>query len=155
MVPTVVEMSRVSSRHCYATSRSLPAGCPRAKDSRALRRVCMARWPLTRRNLPLARSRPATYQHCRISPSRHRITRAVTRRVALKADSIGLVVAGVRRRAAGTLNRTTVSVSSWPSRRLAAASGLVRQRPFGWPSPPATSWQPRSRFPDWPHRAAG
>ncbi len=28
-------------------------------------------------------------------------------------------------------------------------------RPFGWPSPPETSWQPRSRFPDRPHRAVG
>jgi hypothetical protein len=39
---------------------------------------------------------------CRISPSGHRVRRAVTHRVPLKADSIGLAVAGVRPSTAGT-----------------------------------------------------
>jgi hypothetical protein len=37
-----------------------------------------------------------------------------------------LVVASVRRGAPGTPRRTTVSVSARPSRRLDAASGLIR-----------------------------
>ena len=48
-------------------------------------------------------------------PSRQRLTRAVTRRVTLRALSIGLVVASVRRRTPATPatpSRTTVSVSS-------------------------------------------
>ena len=52
----------------------------------------------------------------------------------LKADSIGLVVAKVRRSAADTPKRTTVSVSSKPSRRLAAASGLIRLSHLAVPS---------------------
>src|SRR5262245_45322493 len=64
-----------------------------------------------------------------MSPSRQRVTRAVTRRVTLSADSIGLVVASVRRSAPGTPSRTTVSVSARPSRRLDAASGLIRVQP--------------------------
>jgi hypothetical protein len=39
---------------------------------------------------------------------------------------MGLVVAKVRRSAPDTPKRTTVSVSSNPSRRLAAESGLIR-----------------------------
>jgi hypothetical protein len=49
----------------------------------------------------------------------------VTHRVTERADSIGLVVASVRNSAPGTPSRTTVSVSSNPSRRLEAASGLI------------------------------
>ena len=46
--------------------------------------------PLTRRNLLSARRRPATHhRHHRISPSRQRVTRAVTRRVTERADSLG------------------------------------------------------------------
>ena len=86
----------------------------------------MARCPLTRRNWLSARNSPATHHRRRMSPSRQRVTRAVTRRVTLSADSIGLVVASVRRSAPGTPSRTTVSVSSNPSRRLAAASALIR-----------------------------
>ena len=56
----------------------------------------MARCPFTRRNLLSARSRPATHHRRRLSPSRQRVTRRVTR----SADSIGLVVASVRRSAA-------------------------------------------------------
>jgi hypothetical protein len=41
-------------------------------------------------------------------------------------DSIGLVVARLRRSASGTPSLITVSVSSNPSRRLAAGSGLTR-----------------------------
>jgi hypothetical protein len=72
----------------------------------------MARRPLTQRNFDSARSRPAAQQRFRISPSRHQVTRAVTRLVTLKADSIGLVVAKVCRSDFDTPNRTTVSVSS-------------------------------------------
>src|SRR5262249_36515789 len=61
--------------------------------------------------------------HVAVTPT---VTRAATRRVTLSADSIGLVVASVRRSAQGTPSRTTASVSSNPSRRLAAASGLIR-----------------------------
>jgi hypothetical protein len=42
-----------------------------------------------------------------MSPSRQRVTRAVTRRVTLSADSIGLVVVSVRRSTPGTPSRTT------------------------------------------------
>ena len=56
----------------------------------------------------------------------HLVTRAVTRRITVRADSIGLVVARVRRNAPGTPSRTTVSVFSNPSRRLEAASALIR-----------------------------
>ena len=59
----------------------------------------MARCPLIRRNLDSTRSNPAVHQRFRMSPSRQRVTRAVTRRVTLRADSIGLVVARVRRSA--------------------------------------------------------
>jgi hypothetical protein len=39
---------------------------------------------------------------------------------------MGLVVANVRRNAPARPSRTTASVSSIPSRRLEAASGLIR-----------------------------
>ena len=126
IAPAVVKMLAVPPRHCHTTRCLLPARCSRTRDSRALSSVGMARWPLTRRNLDSARSRPAAHQRFRISPSRHQVTRAVTRRVTLRADSIGLVVANVRRSAPDTPKRTTVSVSSTPSRRLTAASGLIR-----------------------------
>jgi hypothetical protein len=57
--------------------------------------------PLTRRNWLSARRRPAAHHRRRISPSRHRVTRAVTRRVTERADSMGLVVANVQRNAPG------------------------------------------------------
>ena len=94
--------------------------------SRAFMSNGNARWPLIRRNLLSARSRPATHHRRRMSPSRQRVTRAVTRRVTDSADSMGLVVANVRRNAPARPSRTTVSVSSSPSRRLDAASGLIR-----------------------------
>ena len=85
-----------------------------------------ARWPLIRRNL-LSAARPATHQRRRMSPSRQApVTRAVTRHITDSADSMGLVVANVRRNAPARPSRTTVSVSSSPSRRLDAASGLIR-----------------------------
>src|SRR3954470_7505912 len=61
----------------------------------------MSRCPLTRRNLPSARNRPATHHRRRMSPSRQRVTRAVTRRVRPSANSIGLVIANVRWHQAG------------------------------------------------------
>lgn len=74
-------------------------------------------WPgaLHARNLLSARSKPATHRR-RMSPSRHRVTRAVTRRVAESALSIGPVVASARRSTPGTPDFATVSVSSGPSR---------------------------------------
>jgi hypothetical protein len=68
----------------------------------------------------LGSEQPATHKRIRISQLRHRVTRAVTRRVTLSADSIGLVVARLRRSAPGRPSRITVNVSSRPSRRLAA-----------------------------------
>ena len=44
---------------------------------------------------------------------------------------MGLVVANVRRSAPGTPSRTTVRVSTNPSRRLEAASGLIRSSQGG------------------------
>ncbi len=82
--------------------------------------------PFDPAELALGASRPAVHHRRRISPSRHRVTRAVTRRVTERADSMGLVVANVRRNAPARPSRTTASVSSNPSRRLAAASGLIR-----------------------------
>ena len=82
--------------------------------------------PLDPAELALARRRPAAHHRRRISPSRHRVTRAVTRRVTERADSMGLVVANVRRNAPTRPSRTTVSVSSSLSRRLETASGLIR-----------------------------
>ena len=55
-----------------------------------------------------------------------RFTRAVTLCVVSKADSIGLVEESVLRNSSGTPKRITVSVSSIPSRRLAAVLGLIR-----------------------------
>ncbi len=69
-----------------------------------------------------------------MSPSRHRVTRAVTRRVTDNALSIGLVVARVRRNAPEMPSRTTVSASSRPPRRLAAASGFNRSSHRAVPS---------------------
>ena len=77
--------------HSHATP-SLPVGRARADPSRAFISVGQARCPLTRRNLLSARNRPAMHHRRRISPSRQRVTRAVTRRVTESADSIGLVV---------------------------------------------------------------
>jgi hypothetical protein len=65
-----------------------------------------------------------------MSPSRQRFTRRVTSRVTLKADSMGLVEENVRLKGSERPNRTTVSVSSRPSQRLAAASGLIRASHF-------------------------
>ena len=93
--------------HSHATPRPVPVGPARADPSRAFSSAVMARRPLTRRNLLSARKRPATHHRRRISPSRQRVTRAVTRRVTLSADSIGLVVASVRRTTPGTPGRTT------------------------------------------------
>jgi hypothetical protein len=75
--------------------------------SRALRSAGIARCPFTRRNLASARRSPATHQRRRMSPSRHRVSRAVTRRVTLSTLSIGLVVTRVRRNAPRTPSRTT------------------------------------------------
>jgi hypothetical protein len=77
-----------------------------------------------------ARSSHATHQRSRNSPSRQRVTLEVTRCVTDNADSIGLVEHSVRRNGPLSPNRSTVSVSSRPSRRLAAASGLTRESHF-------------------------
>ena len=62
--------------------------------------------------------------HVAVTPAGH--ARDPPRHASLRPTSIGLVVAGVRRSARGTPSRTTVSVSSNPSRRLEAASALIR-----------------------------
>ncbi len=114
-----------SSGPSHAPPRSIPDRRAPVDSSRALMSFGRARCPLTRRNLLLARNRPAAH-HRRISPSRHRVTRAVTRRVTERADSMGLVVANVRRNAPARPSRTTASVSSNPSRRLAAIRSSQR-----------------------------
>lgn len=82
----------------------------------------MPRYPFTRRHLLSARSGHATHHRRRMSPSRQRVTREVTRRAAdSSADSIGLVEHNVRLKVPVRPSRSTVSVSSSPSRRLAAA----------------------------------
>ena len=75
--------------HSHATPRPVPVGPVRADPSGAFSGAGMARCPSTRRNLPSARDDPATHHRRRMSPSRQRVTRAVTRRVTLGADSIG------------------------------------------------------------------
>jgi hypothetical protein len=62
-----------------------------------------------------------------MSPSRQRVTRDVTRCVTDSADLIGFVEHGVRRNGLERPNWITISVSSRPSFRLAAASGLSRE----------------------------
>ena len=62
-----------------------------------------------------------------MSPSRQHFTRRVTFSATLKADSIGLVVAKVRRSSSGTPRRMTVSASSYP---LPQAGGGVGVQPF-------------------------
>ena len=62
-----------------------------------------------------------------MSPSRQRLTQEVTRCATDSADSVGLVELSVRRSGPVRPSRITVSVSSRPSRRLAAASGLSRE----------------------------
>lgn len=94
----------------------------------------MARCPFMRRNPASARTRPAAHHRRRMSPSRHRVTREVTRRVTLNADSIELVVASVRRSTPDTPSHSTVSVYSRPSRRLDAASGFSRSSHRAVPS---------------------
>jgi len=82
--------------HSCATPCSIPDRHARVDSSRALMSVGRARCPLTRRNLLSARRRPATHHRRRISPSRQRVTRAVTRRVTERADSMGLIGRGQR-----------------------------------------------------------
>jgi hypothetical protein len=67
--------------------------------------------------------------------------------VTLKADSIGLVVAKVRRKTADTPKRTTISVSSNPSRRLAAASGWPARARRVRPHAPCKDWTEAFQYP--------
>jgi hypothetical protein len=126
-VLNVLENEDGSPWYSHATSRSVPVGSPRTIPSRALSRVGIPRWPFSRRNVLSDRSRPATHHRFRMSSSRHCVTRAVTRHVTLNGDSIGMVVARLRRSAPGTANLITVRVSFNPSLRLEAAP-----RSSGW-----------------------
>jgi hypothetical protein len=59
----------------------------------------------------------------RITALRHRFTLRLTRRTVPIMFSIALVQASERRSGVGSLRRTTVSISSSPSRMLAATPG--------------------------------
>ena len=95
----------------------------------------MARWPLTRRNLDSAQSNPALHQRFRMSPSRQRVTRErYPPRHHSRPTRSGWSSPGSGAAPPDTPNRTTVSVSSNPSRRLDAASGLIRASQRAVPS---------------------
>ena len=113
--------------HSHAPPRSIPDRRARVDSSGALISVGRVLCPLTRRNRLSARSRPATHHRRRISPSRQRLTRAVTRRVTARADSMGWVVASVRRNA-----------RSPGAGDLPAAAGVrgAGRGPPGGPDPP-------------------
>jgi hypothetical protein len=77
----------------------------------------------TRRNCLPASTMPAAHQRSAICPSRQRLTFALRTRQIEIIDSMALVERSVRASVGGTSRRSTVSVSSRPSRRLAAAPG--------------------------------
>jgi hypothetical protein len=108
----------------------------------------MARCPLTRRNLLSARNRPATHHRRRMSPSRQRVTRAVTRgrpngRVTsrhLAADRATLYISPV-----GCLSRVRqnpANAHGWPRDSLQKAPSVKslacleqdRTQPLSWSS---------------------
>ena len=64
----------------------------------------------------------------------------VTLSATLKALSIGLVVESVLRKSSGTPKRTTVSVSSSPSSRLAAAAELICRSHFTVAASSVRAW---------------
>jgi hypothetical protein len=80
---------------------------------------------LTRRNCLPASTMPAAAQRRAIVPSCQCLTFLACSRQISIMDSMGLVDRRVRARVGGTPSRSTVRVSSRPSRRLAAAPGRV------------------------------
>ena len=81
---------------------------------------------MTRRNCLPASTMPAAHQRSAICPSRQRLTLRAWVRQMLIMLSMAFVDRNVRARVGGTPRRSTVNVSSRPSRRLAAAPGWVR-----------------------------
>ena len=128
-VPSSVELRWRSGEHQAALTSSLctagPIGSANSR-SRAARSAGRCRWPLTRRNCLPASTIPAAHQCSAIRPSRQRLTLLACSRHTEIIDSMALVERSVRARVGGTPRRSTVSVSSRPSRRLAAAPGWVR-----------------------------
>ncbi len=83
----------------------------------------ISRWPFNRRK-PLTASRtPAAAQRTTICPPRQRLTWRFTCRVRLIRLSTALVVLKDQRKPSERPSATMVSVSSRPSRTLAAALG--------------------------------
>ena len=128
-VPSSVELRRRSGEHQAALTSSLctagPIGSANSRSS-AARSAGRCRWPLTRRNCLPASTIPAAHQRSAIRPSRQRLTLLACSRHTEIIDSMALVERSIRASVGGTPRRSTVRVSSRPSRRLAAAPGWVR-----------------------------
>ena len=87
--------------------------------------------PFTRRNPFAASSTPAATQRRTIVPPRQRFTFRFTWRVRLRRLSIAFVVANDRVRRSESPKPRTVSVSSRPSRTLAARTRVITIQPTG------------------------
>ena len=108
----------------YATiSDDSPSPNRASRARRAATRAGISLHPFTRRNPFAASSTPAATQRRTIVPPRQRVTFRFTWRVRLRRLSIAFVVANDRVRRSESPQPRTVSVSSRPSRTLAAALG--------------------------------
>src|SRR6476620_4677356 len=125
-VPSSVELRRRPGEHHAAlTCSSCMAGTTFSVMwlSSAVRSAGRCRWPLARRNCLPYSTIPAAHQRSAICPSRERLTLSACSRHTEIIDSMQFVDLNVRARVGGTPRRSTVSVWSRPSRRLAAAPG--------------------------------
>ena len=112
------------SVHDYATiSDDAPSPRRASRARRAATSVGISLRPFTRRNPFAASSTPAATQRSTIVPPRQRFTFRFRWRVRLSRLSMAFVVASERWRRSDSPKPSTVSVSSRPSRTLAAALG--------------------------------
>ena len=95
--------------------------------------------PLMRRKDRAVSRRLAAVHRSTCMPSRQRFTFRLRSRTPLFADSMMFVLLSDSRSSFGSFRRWTVSVSSRPSSRLFAASGLIR---WSW----SANGQDRTRF---------
>ena len=118
-----LEHARASARSSRSTCHGPPS---RDAERHAPHRAAAGQG---RRDDPAGRRRrrrppiPAAHQRSAIRPSRQRLTLLACSRHTEIIDSMALVERSVRASVGGTPRRSTVSVSSRPSRRLAAAPG--------------------------------
>ena len=112
------------SVHDYATiSADSPSPSRASRARRAATSAGIFLHPFTRRNPFAASSTPAATQRSTIVPPRPRFTFRFTWRVRLSRLSMAFVVASERWSRSESPTPRTVSVSSSPSRTLAAALG--------------------------------